>query len=253
MEYSQDLYASWLCNYEEFYPDEKSESPGFLADCRIHVLASPSASPSDVIAGHRVILSNSSDFFYNTFTAGMREAETGIVEIVCKPPSLFRSIVHWMYSENLEFNPTDIVNLIQVTHEYGILQLETFLLNELDSIVTPQNLLSFLDRCFEDQLPDAVVSMEPFLVRFLNELDPKELGRVCDVPTFVRVLGKCQLGNKEKIGLISQFVDADTDYELTSEDRMGLTQCLNRSEPLKRLLSPDLKWLRKGFYQALKS
>jgi hypothetical protein len=247
MEFHQDLYASWLCNYEDFYQNE------LLSDCKIHVVPSPGAPPSKEIPGHRVILSNSSDFFYNSFTAGMREAQTGIVEVNCRPPELFLSIVQWMYSGKLDFSENDIMNLIQVAHEYGILQLEKFLVQELERIVNPQNLLTFLDRCFEDQLPDAIGELEPFVVKFLNEIDAKELGRVCDVSTFVKVLGKCQLGNKERIELITQFVDADTGYELTSEDRMRLTQSLNRSEPLKHLLKPDLKWLRKGFYNTLKS
>jgi hypothetical protein len=253
MEYTQDLYASWLCNYEEFYEGGAPPLAGFLSDCRIQVLPYAGAPPADVMAGHRVILSNSSDFFYNIFTAGMREAQTGIVEVICKPPSIFRSIVRWMYSAKLEFSPGNIVNFIQVSHEYGILQLEQFFAGELATIVTPQNLLGFLDRCFEDQLPDAIGALEPFLVKFLSDIDARELGRVCDVATFVRALGKCQLGNKERIELITQFVDADTGYELTSDDRMRLTQCLNRSEPLKHLLKPDLKWLRKGFYQALRN
>jgi hypothetical protein len=252
MESLPDLSASWLSNYEDFYQAETSTSPDFLADCRIHVLSVADSPPSDVIIAHQVLLSNSSDFFYNTFTAGMRETETGVVEVICKPPTLFRSIVRWMYSGKFEFNPDDIVNLIQVTHEYGIQALEGFLSNELQTVVTAQNLLHFLDKCFEYQLPDAIQHLEPFLIKFLREIDPKELGRVCDVATFVKVLMACELGNKEKINIITKFVDADTGYELTSDDRMRLTQCLNRAEPLKELLSPDLKWLRRGFYQQLK-
>jgi hypothetical protein len=252
MDYSQDLYASWLCNYEEFFEDGTTPLAGFLADCRIHVVTASGTPPSDVIAGHRVILSNSSDFFYNTFTAGMRESETGIVEVICRPPSLFRSIVRWMYSAKLELNVGDIMNLIQVSHEYGILELEKFFVSELDTIITADNVLGFLDKCFEDQLPDAIRALEPFLANYLSEIDVKALGKVCDVTTFAKVLTKCRFGNQEKIALITQFVDADTEYELNSDDRMVLTQCLNRSEPLKHLLKPDLKWLRKGFYQTLK-
>jgi hypothetical protein len=183
----------------------------------------------------------------------MRESETGIVEVVCKPPSLFRSIIAWMYSSRLEYEPRDLVSLVQVGHEYGIVQLERFAISELAAVVTSENIVTFLDRCFEDELPDAVTALEPFLVKFLGDIDARKLGQSCDVPTFVRVLSQTSLGNKERVELITKFVEADTGYELTAEDRMRLTQCLNRTEPLKPFLTPDLKWLRKGFYQQLKN
>jgi hypothetical protein len=252
MEYSQTVFVSSLSNYEEFYQDTASDSPGFLTDCFIHVLPAQGAPPSEILAAHRVILSNSSDFFYNIFTAGMRESETGVVEVVCKPPELFRSVVRWMYKGQFDFAPADLASLLQVAHRYGIVQLERFLRGELNVFVSARTVLGFLDRCFEDQLPDAAAALEPFLVRFLRELDARELGRSCDVQTFVRVLGECAMGNEERVSLITDFVEADTGYELTGEDRMRLTQCLNRAEPLKPFLREDLKWLRKGFYQSLK-
>jgi hypothetical protein len=253
MEYAQTVYASWLSNYEEFYQEPGGESPGFLTDCCIHVLPALGAPPSEIVPAHRVILSNSSDFFYNIFTAGMRESETGVVEVVCKPPALFRSIVRWMYTGTFEYAPCDIAGLLQVAHGYGIVQLERFLRAQLGEFVTPATVIAFLDRCFEDQLPDAAAALEPFLARFLRELDARELGRSCDVQTFVRALAQCPMANKERVALITQFVDADTGYELTAEDRLRLTQCLNRAEPLKPFLSEDMKWLRKGFYQSLKN
>jgi hypothetical protein len=90
-------------------------------------------------------------------------------------------------------------------------------------------------------------------VNYSNEIDVKASGQVCDVATFAKVLTKCLFGNQEKIALFTQFVDADTEYELKSYDRMLLTQSLNRSEPLKHVLKPDLKWVCKGLYQTPKS
>jgi hypothetical protein len=84
-------------------------------------------------------------------------------------------------------------------------------------------------QCFEDRILDAIEALEPCLVNYLNEIDVKASGQVCDVTTFAKVLTKYLFGNQEKIALLTQFVDADTEYELNSYDRMLLTQSLNRS------------------------
>jgi hypothetical protein len=71
---------------------------GIAQKVRVHQF--PDDPEFTAIRAHRLVLANSSRFFPNIFSAGMQEAESGIVDVVY-PPEPFVKVLRWMYGGQL--------------------------------------------------------------------------------------------------------------------------------------------------------
>lgn len=224
----------------------------FLCDCEIQLYADLSDDrPSDVIRAHRVVLANSSDFFYNSFTSGMQESTTGIVKVCGNSPSSSRSVIRWMYGGTLDYDRSDALNLAQVCHDWSIPALEPFFFEQVQAMVSLDNIIDLLAKCFDEKLPDVLPLLVPFMARFIHEIDIGRLSDACDVATFAAALGHSNLHNKEKVALINRFL-ADEKYQTTQDDRTRLIAAMDKRQPLKQYLNPEWCWVHPPMYRALR-
>jgi hypothetical protein len=224
----------------------------FLCDCEIQLYADLSDDqPCDVIRAHRVVLANSSDFFYNSFTSGMQESATGIVKVCGSSPSAFRSVIRWMYGGTFDYDRPDALNLAQVCHDWSVSALEQFFVREIQAMVSLENIIDLLAKCFDEKLPDALALLEPFLAGFIREIDIARLSDACDVATFAAALGHSNLANKEKVAMINRFL-ADEKYQTTQDDRTRLIAAMDKKQPLKQYLNPKWRSVHPPMYRALR-
>lgn len=164
-------------DYETFL--ENGDSP----DCTI-ILPNGNRIPA-----HRIILSRSSSFLHNAFTSGMQEDSKREVSIHFDPGDQFINVLKFMYKPEITINDQNILQLIEITHFYGIHDLYNFLVNDyLDQNLLPSNIFQFVDKCFELELHEALRSLEPYLARFYNDLPISTFSEKLDISTFCHVL-----------------------------------------------------------------
>lgn len=239
MDYTQDLYLAPLFNFNEFFES------GFLTDCEIRVHNSHDDPEYTSIKAHQAVLANASDFFYNTFTSGMQEAKTGIVDVYTNPMNLFPEVVRWMYNGCLDFCDAKLMALLGIAHNYGITLLENELTAHLEKVVTKDNITVFVQQCFDCGLSEELKALEPTIARYIDEIPITQLSDALDVATFAEVLSQCKMSNEQKIQKIQQFLG---DWETSEEEKQALGQCLTKENGLRALLTgKDYPWLPAGF------
>lgn len=164
-------------DYESFL--EEGHSP----DCTIIL-----PNGTEVLA-HRIILSQSSTFLHNAFTSGMQEDSKREVSIHFDPGNQFINILKFMYKKEICINDQNILQLIEITHFYGLHDLYNFLVNEyLDQQLSPSNIFQYVDKCFELEFNESLRSLEPYLARFYQEIPISTFSEKLDISTFCHVL-----------------------------------------------------------------
>jgi hypothetical protein len=249
MDYSQDLFCSCLFQYTKFLGSTN------LSDCTIQVYQHQTdTTPSYELPGHKLVIANSSEFFYNSFTSGMEESATGVVRVFANPPSLFRTILEWMYTGILSYDESLILHMIQICHDCGIAQLEHFLVNQLPNIIRPDNICHFLRGCFDDALPDALPTIVPLLAQCIGDIDAAELSSVCDVATFTAAVKQSNLTGAQRLEEVAAFFD-DPEYEVTPDDRQRLLELLKSVPPadvrdVVNLREKKWQWVNPNWYKS---
>lgn len=242
-QYTQELFLAPLFKFGEFFES------GLLADCEIHVHQSMDDPEYQIIRAHRLVLANSSDFFHNSFTSGMIETETGVVDVYTNPNNLFPVVVKWMYDGSLAFDPSQIMSLLSIAHNYGIRKLDIELNKVLEKNITPETILSYVQQCFDNELSDELKGLEPYLAKYLMDIPIGELSDALDVATFARVLEKSSLTNEQKVPLIREFLG---DWDPSDEEKDALFGALKFDSQFRRLVTRDDKWLPMRFLKTVK-
>jgi hypothetical protein len=219
----------------------------FLTDCEIRIYDSDRTSFRSVPA-HRVVLANSSVFFYNTFTSHMTEELTGIVEVVVSVPELFESIITWFYTGLIDFDESHLMLLLDWSQLYGIIRLRDLVLDALPSIVNPDNLIGFIQQCFDYEIADPLQFLEPAIGHLFRELSISVLSEALDVSTFARALKYTDLSNVERVAAIETFLG---DWQPTLDEKNSLAEALLRDPSLREVVRPGIRWLPAPFVAIL--
>ena len=229
MDYTQELHVSSLFDYTDFY------TSGLLKDCRINVLNEDGS--FSTIEAHLLVLANSSEFFFNAFTSGMQEASDRTVEATVNPHNLFPKVVQWMYNGKIEFNQDDLMSLLEITHFYGIDQLENELKNKYRQIINPTLLLKFAEECMNNELTSRMALLYPDFAEFYQRklITVAQMTDTLTCEGFAEVVKLLHLENPVSIKLITEFYGS---YEGTDEEKQFLVNSLDHTDPnLRRTLA----------------
>ena len=176
---------------------------------------------------HRIILANSAEFFYNSFTCGMAEESSRVVEITTNPGNVFPLILHWIYSGKISFESKDLLNVIEVACFYAVSELCNLLNQHLYKNLTPTNILSYFDQCYQENLDNAKIFLANHLARFLDQVDMEKLTEILDVSIYCEALSKFQTDTQKKISLTNSFLK---DYKLSPEEYECMLKCFTPEE-----------------------
>lgn len=236
MDNSKDFYYQDIFNYSSFLKDD------FLTDCEIRIHSKEKAPEFTSIKAHRLVLANSSVFFHALFTSGMEESQTGVVDVYDDIHSLLTKIIDWMYSGIINFTLNDLIPLLNLSHKYGIDQLETILKDDLSKHVNAANVLKFAQICYDDELQNALDILIPFLSLHFSEIKIQDFSNTLDVATFAKVIKETDLSTEEKIIKITDFLQ---NWEPSAEEKMQLFYAFSPSESQLKPLAKihNVKWL----------
>ena len=224
---------------------------GFLTDCELVLGGEDGA--REVIRAHKMVLANYSRLFYNTFTSGMQESITGVVEILNNPMNLFPRVVRWMYAGELEMKLAEAMPMLAIANYYDIEGLRQSVLDVVMGAENRDKLVMFVQQCFDHELVEELRVLEPLLVKYVEanptEKTCKELSDAVDVATFGRVLAGTKLANEKKIKMIREFLG---DWNPSDEEKQALAACLVMEVGLGKLIGEaDRKWLPSDFVDRL--
>ncbi|OHT14890.1 BTB/POZ domain containing protein [Tritrichomonas foetus] len=241
----QEVVCCSIFNYYEYFQKQ------FLTDCELHMHAEQGGPVTEVIRAHKIILSNTSDFFHDAFTSGMQETVSGEVDIYDNPKNLLPKVIQWMYSGKLNFTLSDFIPLIHISHTYGIAGLERELISFLDNNINSSQILPLVNQCYDLQLPNELIILETYIAKFLEELSTQELSDALDVATFARIVNKTDLDTEARIVKLNEFLG---DWDPSDSEREALFSILgNDFNQLRTLVRKyKINWLPQKFLNTCK-
>lgn len=141
------------------------------------------------VSAHRTILCQSSTFLFNAFTSGMQEDSKREVSIRFDPGGQFINLLKYFYTGEIQINEQNVLQLIEITHFYGVHNLYCFLVNVyLNEILSPSNIFEYVDKCFDMELNESLRTLEPHLARYYCNIPLSIFSEKLDISTFCHVL-----------------------------------------------------------------
>ena len=200
-----------------------------------------------LIGAHRLILGNSSLFFFNAFTSGMSEEKTRVVKVDVNPCDTFPLVLKWMYTGEISVPDEKIVPLVGICRYYEI----DVLMQEVErhfaalekSDAFPQQCLAFVRQCYELELQCALQFFVPIIAKNLNRFDMKDLSDNLDVDTFVAVLDAMNCDLELKVRKLGAFIGS---YQPSDDELRSIKRLFVNSQPAERHMckSHDIPWLK---------
>ena len=178
---------------------------GLLTDCEIQIRSMESDAVESIKA-HRAVLANSSQFFYNTFTSGMIEAKTGIVEITNNPNGLLPRVIEFLYSGDIQIQEGQEMSLLSIGHNLGINSLVSAVMSYVNNLSSTDKILNLIDQCFNMELINELPLLVPTIARHYSDFGITRLTQALDVQTFLQVLEKVPLTGETKANHLIEFV-----------------------------------------------
>ena len=253
----QEVLVQPIWNYVRYFDE------GVLTDCEIRVYETEGSDEYESIKAHKAILCNASDFFYNTFTSGMSEAETGIVETTKNPKGLLKSVIRFLYSGELTMGDDDVMPLLFIAKDYGITSLQMLIIDYITGkeCANATAILDFVDQCFQYELVDELALLEPIIATHYNLFTIDNLSNLLDVKTYAHVLKSVKKPMLDKVKDIVVFL---RDWKCDEEEKQALAEVFDirdseESEFIRenaRKVREELKangkdWLPADFYAKL--
>ena len=199
-----------------------------------------------LIGAHRLILGNSSLFFFNAFTSGMSEEKTRVVKVDVNPRDTFPLVLNWMYTGEISVPDEKIVPLVGICRYYEI----DVLMQEVEkhfsaleqSDAFPEQCLEFVRQCYELELQCALEFFVPIIAKNLNRFQMKALSDNLDVETFVAVLQAMDCDLTLKVESLVAFIGS---YEPSDDELGAIKRLFVNSQPAERHMckSHDIPWL----------
>ena len=229
--------------YLDFYQNKK------FSDCKV-IVPNKDGSTTTIDA-HILILSNSSEFFYNVFTSGMQESQNGIVNITVNPQDLFPKVIEYFYTgELLIEKPENILDFLEISIFYSIEQLKQKLITFIRENLDVSNLLLFTDYCQTNEYVNAMIFFYSIYVEMYkeNKITIDDMSQTLTCSDFAQIIKGLKLSNSEAIPLITQFYGT---YEGSPEEKMDLLNSLDTSDRSLRRTLHNLQpaWVPPQFYQ----
>jgi hypothetical protein len=238
-EFREQLILNPRFDFLHFYEQN------LFTDCEIHVYDSDQSSDRHIVRGHRVILANTSLYFENAFTSGMREAETGIVEARGVPFPHFAAVVRYLYSGNISFDDDSVVWLFYIARHFGIQSLHN-LLFKCAAASPPEAILGYVAQCFNYELTEELRMLEPIIASHYTNMTMQNLTRALDVVTFLNVLALVDKTIAEKFDELEKFLG---DWNCSPAERVAIAAAFGAAPPeiQARFRTPGRDWLPENF------
>uniref|UniRef100_A0A3F2YWI3 BTB domain-containing protein n=1 Tax=Anopheles epiroticus TaxID=199890 RepID=A0A3F2YWI3_9DIPT len=101
----------------------------------------------DRIQAHRVILASRSEYFRALLYGGLEESKQNEVKLTVES-NAFKNLLQYIYTGSLELKDMkldDVLSLLGLAHQYGIVAFEKAISDYLYGILTPENVCIILD------------------------------------------------------------------------------------------------------------
>ena len=203
-----------IFNYSEFLKS------GVTSDCQI---VFPDGKEMKC---HKIVLSNSSKFFFNAFTGDMSEQMTGVVNISYNPGNLLASVIQWMYDGKISKSiyENNLMELYAIVHFYGVDVLKDKVEEKIKSTVNINNISDYINKCYDDDLQESLNVLAPIIGEHINEYNVDKLSDALDVRVYSLVLKSSKLNDSEKLQHMKNFIKS---YEMNSEEKQMLRDSLS--------------------------
>ena len=232
-----ELSANW--NYSSFFNNK------FLSDCTIKF-------DGTEMPAHIFVLANGSDFFYDMFRSDMKEATTHIVEITHNPMNLLPRAIEFLYTGKISYKSSELMAILSIARFYRIDQLIKAILDEIDRTATKDDILSYVDQCYDQSFSNELEYISQFITKFYSKYTISELSDKLDVKTFVLVIKPLKLNTDQLISTLTEFLG---DYDL-NEDETEKEAVLDLFDPNEKGLKDKLSkapWVPSSFLNKLRN
>jgi hypothetical protein len=209
------------------------------------VYDSEQSSDPRIVRAHRAILANTSLYFENAFTSGMREAETGIVEARGVPYPHFAAVVRYQYSGNISFDDESVIWLFYIARHFGIQSLHNLLVKRV-SASPPEAILGYVAQCFNYELAEELRMLEPIIASHYTNMTMQNLTSALDVITFLNVLARVGKNIVDKFDDLERFLG---DWECSPTEKAAIASAFKAAPPQiqARFRKPGRDWLPERF------
>ena len=218
-----------IFNYSEFLES------GVTWDCKIVF------PDGNEMKCHKIVLSNSSKFFFNAFTGDMSEQVTGVVNISYNPGNLLADVIKWMYDGKISKNiyENKLMELYAIVHFYGVDVLKEKVEEKIKESVNINNIFDYINKCYDDDLQESLNILAPIIGEHINEYNVDKLSDALDVRVYSLVLKASKLSDSEKLNHMKNFIKS---YEMNSEEKQMLRDSLTAPEnnSLIKSIFPDI-------------
>lgn len=228
------LYACTVFDYLHFLREEK------ITDCVLEIVTSQGVIEKKA---HRMILANSSEFFFNAFTAeGMIEEQKHTVRLEQNPKDLLTVAIDFIYGKQIEFQEKDLMPMYQIAAFYGITNLQNQIKRKMDEYITSsKKLMKFVNQCYDEELPSSLSALVPLIASFYKSFDMRDLSNALDCQTFVKILeSECleSINLLDKSKDITSFVGENPNDDVTNDDKVALSRLIGPEWPFTSLPVP---------------
>jgi hypothetical protein len=187
---------------------------------------------------HKLILANSSKFFFNAFTGDMAEQSTGIVQIQFNPENLLQKVIRWMYNGDIKYDDKSLMQLYAVVHFYGIEVLKADVEKKINEVVNDENVLEYANSCYEMDLQESLNALAPIIGKNILNHDVNKLSEILDVRVYSLAIKESGLSDEAKLKNMKEFLG---DYELNEDEKQMLRDSLsNPNAPLVKKILPEI-------------
>lgn len=230
-EASQEI-SEPLFDFSNFYQND------FLADCSL-LIKDSNGTLNSTIRAHKIVLANSSDYFLDMFTSGMKESVTNEVDIRISNEieiQLFPQIINYIYTGEIDISLDSFIPILHMARKYRIKQLFEELINYLDTNLTANDIIPLITQCYDLQFSSELELFDKYIIKFFNSIPISVLSDALDVNTFCRIIQKMNISDIEKrIDIINQFISS---YEPNDDERNVL---LNTLMPIDQKMKSVVK------------
>ena len=195
-----EFFSAPIFDYSEYLEN------GVISDCTIECGGAQ-------YQAHRVVLANSSTFFYNAFTSGMTEEEKRVVKVSERFADMFPKVLNFIYTGAINVEQHEIIPLLEQSEYLGITSLGQCLCSIMDSTITEETLLAYIKQCYDNGCKLALERLVPYMTRFFNTISVKDFSDALDVFTFCLVVKNLELPADEVVAILNEFLEGYTPNE----------------------------------------
>ena len=132
---------------------------------------------SEPIFAHRAQLASRSDYFKTMFTTAVGDSAAGRpLEIGDTTPSAFRAILEYLYTDQLEFDDADIVDVMRKAHEMSLTRVYNFCVLRCRRHMSVHNAIIWFVNAHVHQLEDLRETGKKYIARNFRRIRTEARG-----------------------------------------------------------------------------